>query len=230
MKIIIASHFGRNEKIREFLINKSSKFDVINIRSNSELSKENLTSLSPDWIFFPHWGSKIPESIFQKYKCVIFHMTDLPYGRGGSPLQNLIVREHKTTKLSAIECVSEMDAGDIYLKRDLSLLGTAEEILTRASKIMEEMIFEIVQKNIVPVKQQGEVINFKRRKKAESNIKDLTSLQQIFDYIRMLDAEGYPKAFIETENLRLEFSSADLKSNHELHAKVKINKRINYEK
>ena len=157
-------------------------------------------------------------------------MTDLPYGRGGSPLQNLIVRGHKTTKLSAIECVAEMDAGDIYLKRDLSLLGTAEEILTRASKLMQEMIFEIVQKNIVPVKQQGVVVNFKRRNRAESSIKDLTSLQQIFDYIRMLDAEGYPKAFIETENLRLEFSSADLKSNQELHAKSEINKRINYEK
>ena len=55
-------------------------------------------------------------------------------------------------------------------------------------------------------------------------------MQQIFDYIRMLDAEGYPKAFLETENLRLEFSSADFNSNQELHAKVKINKRINYEK
>ena len=52
MKIIIASHFGRNEKIREFLINKSSKFDVINIRSNSELSNENLTSLSQIGFFF----------------------------------------------------------------------------------------------------------------------------------------------------------------------------------
>ena len=229
MRILIASHFRRNEKIKEFLLKKLSKCDVTNIKSDFELSDENLRSLCPDWIFFPHWGSKVPRSIFEKYKCIIFHMTDLPYGRGGSPLQNLIVRGHKMTKLSAIQCVEEMDAGDIYLQRDLSLLGTAEEIYSRASVLMEKMIFEIVQKKIVPVEQQGEVVSFKRRKRDESNVMDLYTLEQVFDYIRMLDAEGYPKAFIETENLTFEFSSADLKSNDELHAKVIITKRISDE-
>ena len=229
MKILIASRFKRNEKIKEFLINKMSKYDVINIKSDYELSDENLRSISPDWIFFPHWGSKISRSIFEKYKCVIFHMTDLPYGRGGSPLQNLIVRGHTMTKLSAIKCVEEMDAGDIYLQRNLSLKGTAEEIFSRASILMQEMIFEIVQKNIVPFEQQGKVVRFKRRKRAESNVTDLSNLELVFDYIRMLDAEGYPKAYIETENLSFEFSSADLKSSEELHAKVKITKRIRNE-
>ena len=229
MRILIASHFRRNEKIKEFLLKKLSKCDVTNIKSDFELSDENLRSLCPDWIFFPHWGSKVPRSIFEKYKCIIFHMTDLPFGRGGSPLQNLIVRGHTMTKLSAIQCVEEMDAGDIYLQRDLSLLGTAEEIYSRASVLMEKMIFEIVQKKIVPVEQQGEVVSFKRRKRDESNVMDLYTLEQVFDYIRMLDAEGYPKACIETEKLTFEFSSADLKSNEELHAKVKITKRIRNE-
>ena len=133
------------------------------------------------------------------------------------------------TKLSAIQCVEEMDAGDIYLKRDLSLLGTAEEIYTKASVLMGEMIFEIVQKNIVPVEQRGKVVNFRRRKRAESNISDLSTLAQVFDYIRMLDAEGYPRAFMKTENLRFEFCSADLKSNEELHAKVVITRRTSDE-
>ena len=43
-------------------------------------------------------------------------MTDLPYGRGGSPLQNLIKKNHKSTMLSAIECQDNLDSGDIYLK------------------------------------------------------------------------------------------------------------------
>ena len=47
-------------------------------------------------------------------------MTDLPYGRGGSPLQNLIVRGHKHTMISAIKCVKELDAGPIYLKKPLT--------------------------------------------------------------------------------------------------------------
>ena len=45
-------------------------------------------------------------------------MTDLPYGRGGSPLQNLIINGHKETMMSALRCVQELDAGPIYLKKN----------------------------------------------------------------------------------------------------------------
>ena len=55
-------------------------------------------------------------------------MTDLPFGRGGSPLQNLITRGISKTKISALRCNEEIDAGPIYLKRPLSLHGSAEEI------------------------------------------------------------------------------------------------------
>lgn len=44
-------------------------------------------------------------------------MTDLPYGRGGSPLQNLIVRNHYKTKISEIRVKKEIDSGPIYLKK-----------------------------------------------------------------------------------------------------------------
>ena len=41
-------------------------------------------------IFIPHWSFIIPKEIYQNFECILFHMTDLPFGRGGSPLQNLI--------------------------------------------------------------------------------------------------------------------------------------------
>jgi methionyl-tRNA formyltransferase len=52
----------------------------------------------------------------------------LPYGRGGSPLQNLIDLGHKDTFVSALKMTEELDAGAIYLKKPLSLEGLAEEI------------------------------------------------------------------------------------------------------
>ena len=51
----------------------------------SELDKL-LESYNPRYIFFPHWSWIVPKEIFEKYECVCFHMTDLPFGRGGSPL------------------------------------------------------------------------------------------------------------------------------------------------
>lgn len=66
-------------------------------------------------------------------------MTDLPYGRGGSPLQNLIKRNIENTKISAIKVVKDLDAGDIYLKRDLNLNGTADEILGLGGTIIKRI-------------------------------------------------------------------------------------------
>ncbi len=62
---------------------------------------------------------RIGRILFQKifffnFNCVVFHMTDLPFGRGGSPLQNLISRGIYKTKISAIKVVKEIDAGPIY--------------------------------------------------------------------------------------------------------------------
>lgn len=88
-------------------------------------------------------------------------MTDLPFGRGGSPLQNLIVRGINETQLTALRCVAALDAGPIYMKRRLSLFGTDEEILLRASKLTEEMIESIVSEQPTPQPQVGGADKFR---------------------------------------------------------------------
>ena len=101
-------------------------FDFEQFHLSSELTVESLEKIKPKKIFFPHWSHIIKPEIFEHYECVIFHMTDLPYGRGGSPLQNLIVRGHKETKISALRCKAGVDTGPIYMKRPLGLEGTAQ--------------------------------------------------------------------------------------------------------
>ncbi len=60
------------------------------ITRKEDLTPERLREIAPRTVFFPHWSYLIPPCIHEDWECVIFHMTDLPYGRGGSPLQNLI--------------------------------------------------------------------------------------------------------------------------------------------
>ena len=151
-------------------------------------------------------------------------MTDLPFGRGGSPLQNLIVRGVEETKLSAIKCVKELDAGDIYLKKPLSLHGTAEEVFLRATDLMRGMIIEIINEKPEPVPQEGEPYVFKRRKPQDGCICELDDLKKVFDYIRMLDAEGYPRAFLDIGKFHFEFERASLKDGF-IKADVKISMR-----
>lgn len=173
-----------------------------------DLTAEALAALAPRYVFFPHWSHRIPAAIHEAHECVVFHMADLPYGRGGSPLQNLIVRGHKDTQLCALRCVAEIDAGPVYLRRPLSLLGSAQEIYLRATDLIQEMILEMLASEPQPVPQQGEPVVFPRRKPEESNLAGLETLEQLHDHIRMLDADGYPHAYIEIGRFRLEFRRA----------------------
>ena len=180
------------------------------ISKKKEMDIENITHLSPKYIFFLHWSWIVPKEITDNFKCVCFHMTDVPYGRGGSPLQNLIVRGHRLTKLTALRMVKEMDAGPVYLKKNLSLEGSAEEIYMRATRLSFDMIQQIISEEIQPVEQSGKPTVFQRRTPAESKIKKLNNLESIHDFIRMLDAQGYPHAYLEYEGYRFEFSRSCL--------------------
>lgn len=222
MNIIIVSCREWNRRLAAKIAEQG--ISVTYIADKDEVTAENFARLQPDWVFFPHWSYIIPREVYENYPCVIFHMTDLPFGRGGSPLQNLIARGIYETKITALKCSKTLDGGAVYLKKPLSLYGSAEEIYLRAGSIVGEMMLEIIANNPPPVEQTGEVVEFKRRKAADGDIKNLATLDKIYDYIRMLDADGYPKAFLDMGDFRLEFSRASLKDG-KIIADVAITKR-----
>lgn len=213
MSIIIVSNKEWHRKYVKEIATRTNK-DVIYIDNKECITYDYLHTLQPEWVFFPHWSYIIPAEVYVNMNCVIFHMTDLPFGRGGSPLQNLIARGIYETKLSALKCTAQLDAGDIYIKQPLSLWGTAEEIYLRAAELTKEMIIQIVKEKPQLYKQQGEPVVFQRRKPSEGDVGELDSLAEIFDYIRMLDADTYPPAFLDMNNLHIEFTRASLKDGH----------------
>ena len=180
------------------------------VGAEEELTAEYVRRVGPRYIFFLHWSWIVPEAIVNNYECICFHMTDLPYGRGGSPLQNLITRRHRTTKLTALRMTPEIDAGPVYFKEDLSLDGSAGEIYLRANRLAARMITRVAELQPQPAPQTGEPVYFKRRKPEESRIRATESVAELYDFIRMLDAEGYPHAFLDHAATRYEFSQAVL--------------------
>ena len=163
----------------------------------------------------------VPRSVWEKHECVCFHMTDVPYGRGGSPLQNLILKGHTKTKITALRMVGELDAGPVYMKRNLSLHGRAEDIYQRAGRICVDMVRRMVKQQPKPFPQKGVVVKFGRRKPSESRLPMLGTLPKWYDWIRMLDATTYPRAFLKHGDFRIEFHSAVIRKN-KLEAKVVI--------
>ena len=222
---IILSQKSWNNNLVERLQHQFPEHKFMQISTREDFTQEHLKEIIPDKVFIPHWSYIIPENIWGNFECIVFHMTDLPYGRGGSPLQNLIVRGHKETKISALRVGKGLDTGDIYIKKPLSLYGSAEEIYLRANGIIETMIAEIIQTDPEPQKQTGEPVEFKRRKAADSDISGLNDIDTIYDYIRMLDAEGYPKASLTIGDVKYEFSRVQQKADGSLVADVRISKQ-----
>lgn len=221
--ILIAADQGWHSDL--FLARKPGDSNKWSYVSNQKELETKLNSISPRYIFFLHWSEIIPESIWNRFECVCFHMTDLPFGRGGSPLQNLIMRGVQQTKLTAFKIEKELDAGPIYTKRDLSLDGNAEEIYLKAASLSWDIIQWIVDNKPSPVPQKGFVEKFTRRTPKQSVIPSFFKLRNIYDHIRMLDAPSYPKAYIEYGELLLEFSKAQF-DGEDLTASVKFHKNL----
>lgn len=223
-KYIILSNKPWHKKLVSRLIENRLNEEWILVEDFKDFNFEYLSQLKPDKIFIIHWSKIISEKIFSSFECVLFHMTDLPFGRGGSPLQNLIVRGYKKTKISAIKVIKEIDAGPVYLKKELKLDGSAYEIFLRSTEIMYKMIQIIIDKELVPKDQVGMITKFKRLNPNQSNIQNLKELEKIYDHIRMLDCPGYPKAFIDNEYFKFEFSKSK-KIGNKIIANVQITKK-----
>ena len=194
------------------------------IKNKKNLNYKNILKLKPKLIFFPHWSHIVSNKIISNFRCICFHETNLPYGRGGTPIQNLIIRKKKYTKISAFIMNSKIDSGELISmkKRNLSLKGSAQEIYERSSKIIFDMIKEISKmKKIISYKQKGKVTKFKRlNNNGEINTKS-NNLNEIFDHIRMLDAKTYKNAFIRKEKLKITFSN--VKKKNKLKFKIAVN-------
>lgn len=227
MNIVIATIHTWNIVKAENFKNLHPEHNVTIITDKNQLTKKRLDELKPRYVLFTHWSWILPAEIFDNFECIVFHVSDVPNSRGGSPVQNQIEMGMDRTKISAIRVDEGLDTGDVYVKEDLSLEGSAEEIFLRSSSIVyDKMIPFILENEPIPKKQKGKGYVCKRRRPAQSEIPQCGDLKKVFDHIRMLDAEGYPEAYIDWGVYRLFFSRASMKTKNVL-ADVRIEVREN---
>ena len=206
MRLIIAN--SKNWfKIDNKILNKH---EIFVISEPTRLKLGFIKKFKPDFIFFPHWSWIVPKEVYENYKCIVFHAAPLPYGRGGSPIQNLILKGFKKTPVCALKMVKKLDAGPIYSKKQLDLKGSLSEILLRLNEIVNNMINELIYFLPKPKEQKGKEYTFKRLNAKDNLLPKDVSLNNIFDRIRMLDDNSYPNAFINYGDFIIELHNARL--------------------
>ena len=180
-------------------INKKEDLQDIVSKYNKEITK----------LFFFHWNFIVPKKIYNNFECINLHTSNLPNGKGGSPLQNQICDKIKFTKVNALQMSDiGLDAGPIYNHKNISLQGSLNDIWLTICYAALELINDIIDNNIKPIDQpSGDFVTYKRRKNNEIPF-DKEDLEGVYDFIRMLDNDDYPNPFVEIGNYKLEFSRA----------------------
>ena len=202
-----------------FFLNKDvkkliKKKNIYKITDKKKLNLKNISKINPTKIFFPHWSYRVPNKILKKFECICFHTAPLPYGRGGSPIQNLIIRKFKKAPVCAIKMTNKIDSGPIYLKKNISLNGSLNEIFERISDAVLFMITKIIKNKIIPKHQPGKPLYFKRINEQESIINQFEKLDSVYDKIRMLDSDEYPNAYYKFGNTIIKLQGAKTKKNY----------------
>ena len=210
--LFFKNKFKNSKKIKYFFISKKKNFTL-----------KNVNKISPNLIFFPHWSFSVNNKILENYECIGFHSSPLPYGRGGSPIQNMVLRGHKKTKVCCFKLSPKLDEGQIYFKNNLYLSGTANEIFDRLYILIIKMIKKFLKKKHIPISQSGRIYYFKRRNKKDSLLEKNLNLSKLYDKIRILDynEKNFPKAFITHGKFKIIFYDPIIKKK-EIFAKVKI--------
>lgn len=163
-----------------------------------------------DYVFFPHYSKIVPEKFFSRFVCIGFHVGNLPEDRGGSPIQNKIIRGEYKTFVNAFQITSSVDGGPIFDQEEIDLeTGSIVQILEEVSEKIARMILKIVSEYNTPALQPNAPIRFCRLTRNDTNIDfHELSLKQIFDRIRMVDGLDYPRAEIKCSSKIVNFSNA----------------------
>ena len=155
-----------------------------------------------DLCFLLGCGQFVESRIRSKYaNSLVIHESDLPKGRGWSPMSWQILEGSNEIPISLLEVVDEFDAGDIYIQRWITLTGyeLAEEWRAKQAGISISLCREFVD-NYPQIlfggrSQMGVPTTYRRRVADDSKIDVDKTIKQQFNLLRIVDNNDYPAYF-----------------------------------
>ena len=189
--------------------------EIMLITDPSELVVEKCRQFKPDLFLFYGWSWMVSKEILDIAPSVCLHPSPLPKYRGGSPIQNQIVRGEKESAVTLFYMTEEIDAGDIILQEPISFEGHLQDILDRIALVGAKLTKIMLNGKTDAIPQDhAQATFFKRRQPYESeltidDLKTKTS-EELYDFIRALE-DPYPNAFIRcTDNKKLLVKYAEI--------------------
>ncbi|MEY2632895.1 MAG: hypothetical protein RIR00_1549 [Pseudomonadota bacterium] len=160
-----------------------------------------------DLLFLISCHQRIDATTRSRYRhSLVIHASDLPAGRGWSPLVWQILEGRQEIAVTLLEAAEQIDSGAIWHKTWLHFAGheLVDEIHAALfAAELELMDFAVAHCDTLtpqPQPDQG-ISHYRRRTPEDSRLDPAQSLAALFDQLRIADPQHYP-AFFELRGHR----------------------------
>lgn len=130
---------------------------------------------------------------------LVIHASDLPRGRGWSPLQWQVLEGATEVKVTLFEAVDQVDAGPIWAQSPITLDGTElyDELNAKLFEVeLQLMTYALENAPLIsPTPQEGAPTYYRRRTPEDSRLDPDRSIADQFDLMRVADADRFPCFF-----------------------------------
>lgn len=144
-------------------------------------------------------GITPPERLALNTWNIVVHASDLPQGRGFSPLVWQVLEGQNIIPVTMITMADAVDAGDIILQRNLEFQGHElnDEMRDRMGQMIVDMCFDMATSPTAPdpQPQQGDPSWYNRRGPDDSQLDPDKSIADQFNLLRVVDNQAYPAFF-----------------------------------
>ena len=161
-----------------------------------------------DMVFYLGCGQLVPKEILKKNKHnLVIHESDLPEGRGWSPLTWQIIEGKNEIPVTLFEAVETLDAGQIYLQDVMKFDGTEliDELRKRQAEYSIKLCLKFIDAypSIISCarRQYGGSSYYRRRQPEDSRLDPDKTIREQFNLLRVVDNKRYP-AFFELNGNR----------------------------
>jgi methionyl-tRNA formyltransferase len=153
-----------------------------------------------DMLFLLGCTAIVPPGVLQRNKHnFVVHESDLPKGRGWSPIAWQVLEGKQSIPVALFEACAEADAGPVYVRDSIELDGTEllPEIREKQAHTTAEMICWLLAQwpDIEGCPQEGAPTYYRRRTFDDDRLDPDKTLAEQFDHLRILDNERYPGWF-----------------------------------
>jgi methionyl-tRNA formyltransferase len=148
-----------------------------------------------------------PEILQRNQHNIVIHESDLPKGKGWSPLTWQILEGKNDIPITMFEAVKAVDSGKVYLRDILHYEGyeLIDDLRRQQALVSLSMCREFLRRypSIVAEAeaQTGESTFYSRRKPIHSSLDVNKTIREQFNLLRVVDNERYP-AFFEIDGHR----------------------------